>query len=299
MCTVTFIARKRGYALGMNRDEKLTRPSGLPPKKMVLNGHAVISPSEPGGGTWIAVNDCGATLALINWYSVTARVGGNAVSRGEVVNSVCTAIAPEVADAALQGLPLHRINPFRLIGVFPATCEIVEWRWNLKRLVRKNHRWKTQQWISSGFDEPSAQRVRGKTFQRATRQHSAGSLGWLRRLHRSHSPKAGPFSTCMHREDAATVSYTEVAVSSREASMRYHTGAPCQSSAPIVRHLKLSPLAAKPFHDVKNTFLTQKHSEIKITRKHIMRHAMEQQLLVVAKPAAAAVLRGDSHLGKR
>jgi len=50
----------------MNRDEKLTRPTGLPPKKRMVNGRAVISPSEPGGGTWIALNDHGATLALIN-----------------------------------------------------------------------------------------------------------------------------------------------------------------------------------------------------------------------------------------
>ena len=228
MCTVTFIARRRGYCLGMNRDEKLTRPTGLPPKKKKVNGRAVISPSEPGGGTWIAVNDHGATLALINWYSITARVGGKTVSRGEVINSMSAAISPDFADAALHELPLNRINPFRLIGIYPATGEIVEWRWNLKQLVRKNHRWKSQQWISSGFDEPTAQRVRSKTFQRAERQHSAGSLDWLRRLHRSHSPQAGPFSTCMHRADAATVSYTEVTVSSRQATMRYHAGAPCQ-----------------------------------------------------------------------
>src|SRR5207249_9765924 len=110
MCTVTFMARRRGYCLGMNRDEKLTRPTGLPPKKKMLNGSAVISPSEPGGGTWIAVNDHGATLALINWYSITARVGGNAVSRGEVVNSGSAATSPEVADSALHKLQIGRAH---------------------------------------------------------------------------------------------------------------------------------------------------------------------------------------------
>src|SRR5207249_3065904 len=204
-------------------------PTGLPPKKKKVNGHAVISPSEPGGGTWIAVNDHGATLALINWYSIMTRVGGKAVSRGDVVNSVSTASSPAFADTALHGVPLNRINPFRLIGVFPASGEIVEWRWNLKRLVRKNHRWKTQQWISSGFDEPAAQRIRGKTFRQAQKQNSAGSLDWLRRLHRSHLPQTGPFSTCMHRKDAATVSYTEVAVSDQQALMAYCDAAPCQS----------------------------------------------------------------------
>lgn len=247
MCTVTFIARKRGYALGMNRDEKLTRPAGLLPKRKMLNGHAVISPSEPSGGTWIAVNDFGATLALINWYSVTARVGGNSVSRGEVVNSVSAAISPEVADAALRGLPLDRINPFRLIGVFPATSEIVEWRWNLNQLVRKNHRWKTQQWISSGFDERAAQRERSKVFRQALCQSTAGRGRWLRRLHRSHSPQSGPFSTCMHRADAETVSYCEVVVSPRKAAMRYCAGVPCRVDKRDIHRLCLArtPLATE------------------------------------------------------
>src|SRR5207244_11225286 len=103
----------------MNRDEKLTRPSGRPPKKKKVNGRAVISPSEPGGGTWIAVNGHGVTLALINWYSINARVGRNTFSRGEVVNSVGAAASSDSADTALLRLPLNRINPVRLVGFFP------------------------------------------------------------------------------------------------------------------------------------------------------------------------------------
>src|SRR5205814_4875575 len=57
---LTFIARRNGYALGMNRDEKLTRAAGLPPRLTHLKGRAVLAPSEPSGGTWIGVNDAGA-----------------------------------------------------------------------------------------------------------------------------------------------------------------------------------------------------------------------------------------------
>jgi hypothetical protein len=229
MCTITFIAQQRGYCLGMNRDEKLTRPTGLPPKRTMVDGRSVLCPSEPGGGTWIAVNDHRAALALINWYSIRARVGGKPVSRGEVVYSMSAATSADLAEAALRELPLNRINPFRLIGVFPGTGELIEWRWDLKKIARKNHRWKSQQWISSGFDEPAAQRIRGTAFRQAQKQKSVGRLEWLRRLHRSHSPQVGPFSTCTHREDAGTVSYTEIAVSGQRVQMRYHNGAPCQS----------------------------------------------------------------------
>src|SRR5215472_13564368 len=160
MCTVTFIARRSGFCLGMNRDEKLTRAPGLPPTKKKLNGHVVVCPSERGGGKWIALNDSGVCLALINWYAVKRSVTLDPMSRGEIVKTVCATDSPEVVETKLHGLPLQRINPFRLIGIFPVSKEIVEWRWDLKRLVRKKCSWKTQQWVSSGFDEPTAQRVR-------------------------------------------------------------------------------------------------------------------------------------------
>src|SRR5271165_4900501 len=124
MCTVSFIARKEGYALGMNRDEQLTRIPGLPPSKKIINGCIVLSPSEPGGGTWIALNDSGVTFALINWYSITTRVKGETVSRGQVVKAACVAKTSDLTDDALAHLPLKRINPFRLIGVFPGTSKI-------------------------------------------------------------------------------------------------------------------------------------------------------------------------------
>ena len=228
MCTVSFIARQQGYALAMNRDEKLARVAGLPPKRSIISGRAVLALSELGGGTWIALNDGGATLALINWYAITARVKGETVSRGRVVNATCAALKPIEAESALAELPLKRINPFRLIGIFPATHEIVEWRWDLKKIAKSNGPWKAQQWISSGFDEPTAQRVRSQTFQCALQQKSAGKLSWLRRLHHSHTPVCGPFSTCMHRADAATVSCTMVAVYPKKAVMSYHSAPLCQ-----------------------------------------------------------------------
>ena len=76
----------------------------------------------------------GVTFALINWYSITRRVQGKAVSRGQVVTAASAAGTPGLAEAALAQLPLRRINPFRLIGIFPATGEITEWRWDLKKL---------------------------------------------------------------------------------------------------------------------------------------------------------------------
>jgi hypothetical protein len=228
MCTVTFMPRKNGYCLGMNRDEKLARPQGLPPKLKVVKNRRVICPSEPGGGTWIALNDFGVSLALINWYSVPKRVKDSPTSRGEVVKAACAVENPRTMQAVLSALPLERINPFRLIAVFPAVGQIMEYRWELKNLGLNKCDWQPQQWISSGFDERAAQRERNRTFRQALAQKSAGRLTWLRRLHSSHAPQKGPFSTCMHRLDAATVSYTEAVVSGREVRLSHCLGAPCE-----------------------------------------------------------------------
>ena len=228
MCTVTFIARKKGYLLGMNRDEKRSRPKGLPPRERSIAGRRLIYPSEPNGGTWISLNDSGVTLALINWYSVPQRVPTKPVSRGEIIPSITTADSSEVVDIAFSKLQLAHVNPFRLIGIFPDSKAIMEWRWNLSQLARKAHHWRSQQWISSGFDEPTAQTIRSQTFNQFLTQPSAGRSDWLRRLHTSHTPGYGPFSTCMHRSDAVTVSYTQVSVSPSKASLHHICGAPCE-----------------------------------------------------------------------
>ena len=237
--------RRSGYCLAMNRDEKLARPQGLPPKLRVVKNRRVICPSEPAGGTWVAINEFGVSLALINWYSVRTRVESSPITRGEVVKATCAEDNPKRMETVLAALPLDRINPFRLIAVFPASRQITECRWDRKKLELMNCVWQPQQWISSGFDEPAAQRARSQTFLQALEQKSVGSLSWLRRLHRSHVPGKGPFSTCMHRSDAATVSYTEASVFACNGTLRHCLGAPCRNPQwasfclPLARHKRL------------------------------------------------------------
>lgn len=227
MCTVSLIVRPDGYLLAMNRDERRTRPRGRPPAIHRRRDRTVLMPSEPAGGSWIAVNDAGASFALINWYRVTGPDPHPPASRGLVVPALAATTSIAAAGAALRQLPLAGLRPFRLIGVFPGERGIGEWRWNGRQLIRRRRAWADRAWVSSGFDEPAAQRIRGAIFQHARRQADAGSVAWLRRLHCSHRPGPGPFSFCMHRDDAVTVSYTEVLVSTRRVRMHHRLGAPC------------------------------------------------------------------------
>lgn len=193
MCTVSLIARRVGYALGMNRDEKLCRVAALLPQHFRCGELRAIFPSEPGAGTWIGVNDRGQTFALINWYSVVERATRNLVSRGDVVRTLLSSETLDEANDVFSSLPLSRINPFPLIGV-SMDKQIVEWRWDLQ-LYSYQHPWLSRTWISSGFDEPGAQRTRGNAFAEALNAQDAETLPWLRRLHASRHCGISSYST--------------------------------------------------------------------------------------------------------
>jgi len=238
MCTVSFLPKAQGFYLAMNRDEKRTRSVAHPPAITDLEACRAVFPREPKGGTWISTNDAGVCLALINWHRVEREPSHDIVSRGQVVGALtgkCS--AEEITDGVME-LPLRKLRPFRLIVVLPSERHVIEWRWNLEQLTMRDHQWQRQHWFSSGLDERRADLERQRVSDLA-HNGQLGSLRSLRQLHRSHAPERGPFSICMHRPDAATVSYTEVAVSGRRATMRYKSGPCCAKGTIVTRTISL------------------------------------------------------------
>src|SRR5436189_4635091 len=132
MCTISFVPKPRGFYLAMNRDEKFTRSTALPPAIVDLADRRAIFPREPEGGTWISANDAGVCLALINWHRVERQPKNDGVSRGDVVRALAgKSAANKIADGVAK-LPLRKLRPFRLIAILPAEKLVTEWRWNLE-----------------------------------------------------------------------------------------------------------------------------------------------------------------------
>ncbi len=208
----------------MNRDERLTRVEALPPQKVRFSGTVAIYPREPSGGTWIAANNFCVTLALLNFGDSSRR---KQRSRGEIIPALIGSSSRAEAQARLRRMDLKGILPFRLIGIFGGERRVVEWRWDGRRVARTAFGWQGRHWFSSGISDEEARRGRQPVCNRAWRQRSAGSIAWLRRLHRSHRPAAGPFSICVHRPDARTRSYTEIVCSSASVRMNHLSGSPC------------------------------------------------------------------------
>jgi len=224
MCTVSFLPGPRGYFLAMNRDEQKTRLPALPPKRRKAGARSALYPSEKGGGTWIGVNDAGITLALINWYAKPQGDRSLCLSRGVVIPNLLAAHDMKEVSEDIKRLGLPRFNPFRLIAISGRERKIREWRWDGTVLTSKSHRWARRHWFSSGYDEALVNRKRMSLVRRVTEAPDA-----IRKLHRAHAPERGPFSICMHRDVAETVSYAEIAVTRKQARLRYGAGAPCST----------------------------------------------------------------------
>jgi len=185
-------------------------------------------PTEPSGGTWIACNQRGVLLALLNWNDGEAdRVHVKTKSRGFVIPTLIGEQSLAAVNSAFERMPLAGILPFRLFGFFAGKKTAALWRWNGTRKDRLTLPWSRGHWFSSSLSDRTAERERGVTCEVAALKPDFGSRESLRLLHASHIPAAGPFSVCVHRPDAATVSYTEV-VCRESLVMRYIAGNPCR-----------------------------------------------------------------------
>jgi len=232
MCTLTFVSRDNSYYLAMNRDEHVARRVAKLPTGVNLGDIRAVYPRDVEGGTWIAANDRGITLALLNWNDALHSNARKIRSRGELIPELIRFGSHHDVDTAFKQLDLNGILPFRLVGFFPLEQEISEWRWNLERLDSDLHEWKTRQWFSSSLSDEQASLHRGEACRSAWREKDAGSLSWLRKLHAAHDAQRGPFSICVHRENVETLSYTEFACTSTQVLCNYFPGNPCTMTAP-------------------------------------------------------------------
>lgn len=235
MCTLTwrYQADGSGYALFFNRDELRTRQRAVPPtRKMAANGAHYLAPTDTDeGGTWLAVNQFGLTVCLLNNYSAPQPVHADIASRGEVVTALAGAASSAELEAHLQRIPLSRYRGFELV-VFSNTVD--HWRWNTQQLERLPAEMPI---TSSSYESGVVQAVRREFFEQVG---ADGDLAALQHFHRCHIDEelheisGQPLaisSVCMHREFAQTVSQCFVQVWPEKVSISYTDGSPCKTSA--------------------------------------------------------------------
>jgi len=193
---------------------------------------------------WTGANSFGVTYALLNWYSRPVSGIKEPISRGKLVESVAWLGAEKEVQDHVAGQELKRFRPFRLVGVFGAEKKVSEWSWDGLELGVLEHSWESRHWASSGFDEAGAQQARRKVFDSLSDSQVSNGSQWLRSFHRSHLPVKGAMSICMHRSEAATVSYTEFVVERDLVTVNYFDGPLCEVESNAVVEIQLVPSRA-------------------------------------------------------
>lgn len=240
MCTLSWVPlpEEHGYALAMNRDERRTRVRGIPPTAELIKGVRVMLPRDPeAGGTWVSVNALGLSLALLNRYEDTPHDdAGVYTSRGLLVRSLAHLAELSLVRDSLNSGRLSDYRAFTLACVSPGSSPHL-FEWNGRNLDCTVVEAPGLVRASSGSDQTRAEQERGALFREAAQEEWGLTPARLEALHRSHRPVRGPFSICMHRDEAETVSLSLITVSQRQILFRYVDGSPGETSAFIDRHL--------------------------------------------------------------
>lgn len=239
MCTASWAPRPDGYTFCFNRDERRTRAPALPPAARDADGIAFLAPLDGDfGGTWIAVNQFGITLALLNRYQhAVAPEPREPRSRGLIILDLIAAANLATIETGLRRLPHDQHRPFSLLAIAPGSPAMIA-AWNGRALVVTRHANPGLILTSSSVTEPEVALARTATFA-ALSPVSAESL---EAVHRSHRPERGRRSVCMHRPEAETQSYSRIEVTPEGVRMRHIAGSPCLLIVPAPQQFNAGPV---------------------------------------------------------
>ena len=224
MCTAAWLTRPGGYELFFNRDESARRLPAAPPGLATLAGVRCLFPVDgDAGGTWLGVNELGVTLGLLN--SAGESDGPLPIrSRGLLVVDCLDVGCGRELEQRLRASDLSRYRGFRL-ACFAPDEEPLLFVWDGPVLARETAQLPLS---SSSLDARQADAERRAVLERAARGGLDRSR--LAAFQASHEPERGPWSPCMHRSDASTVSASRVVVGRDAIEFRYAPGPPCTTA---------------------------------------------------------------------
>lgn len=159
MCTVSFVSSNDTIIITSNRDEKIIRPSAIPPKNYFLNGKNIIYPKDSkAGGTWYALDENGTIVVLLNGADEKHDVKfPYRKSRGLIVLEMISSASPK---DFWQEMDLDNIEPFTL--VLFQDKQLFQLRWNgieksaVDLEVDKNYIWSSSTLYSKEIREQRA-----------------------------------------------------------------------------------------------------------------------------------------------
>lgn len=244
MCTLTVVplpgARVR---LAFNRDEQRTRSPGLPPERRRFGDREAVLPTDPvSGGTWLAVNDAGLALALLNANPPdTGRGRAPRRSRGEVIPALLVCATPAAALGELErAVRYPDFAPFRLVLVGDGLAADVRWDGQQPMVMSRLIGGTPLLFTSSGLGDHLVEGVRRELFDDLFGGPADGWESAQDAFHRHRWSDRPHLSVNMERADARTVSHAVIELGPAAATFAYHPDAPDRPAGREYVHLPLA-----------------------------------------------------------
>lgn len=243
MCTLSWRRDANGYQVYFNRDEQRSRAKAHLPKTYQHLGVKFLMPLDPvGEGSWIAVNEKGLSLYLLNHYQGQVPEGP-LISRGKLLRSLAHHKSVAQVSSALKEMALNCYAPFTLVvfahsssnassNTTPNTLGPLQQalQWDGQQLIAFNPR---PMITSSSVEFNEVSQKRQACFSEQVPTH----LDYLHQdFHKHHDGGKNYSSVCMHRADAKTVSFSQVRVENSKVSFHYKDGAPCDEVNSQLNH---------------------------------------------------------------
>lgn len=222
MCSVSWIYHDRGYDLFFNRDEQRSRPAALPPQLHKLGNLPVLAPVDPqSGGTWIYTNSAGVTVCLLNAYGEVHMPDGPLTSRGKLMLELAYGENFAQTNGNLR-MALYSWDssyaPFYLL-ILDLEGNRDFSLWNGYHLSQPGFP-RTPFHSTSSYESRKVLLSRRKHAREAIKQNGY-TPDTLRQLHLAPGQPADASTIKMSREDAKTVSFTQVTVTQSGTQMHY------------------------------------------------------------------------------
>lgn len=212
----------------------------MPPRLAVQDSVRFLAPVDGDfGGTWIATNEFGVSLCLLNGAKVNGSGGGDrgtARSRGLLLPELISSSSVAAISEHVHSADFAVFAPFTLAAVGPGQpAALVEWDGVRKTVCLQDE--PCFMLTSSSFDTEAVRASRREEFRGLVASRPQVDAALLVKFHGSHVPTRSAYSTCMHRPDAETVSFSRIRVSEREADFFYMPAAPCNGAPGVLLKL--------------------------------------------------------------
>lgn len=221
MCTASWSAGRGSLSLCFNRDERKARGEARGPEVLRREGTRLLAAIDPdGGGTWLAVNEFGLCVFLLNNYgaiSVSSELAAHPKSRGELPLKYAAFGARSRAVEAMERDSFDRYLPFLLAAADSDGADLFSWDGARLEAVANVDCFLT----TSSFRTEEVEAYRKSRYE--TLRGGAGRLSAAarRELHLGLVHPDPAFNPLMAREESRTRSVSTIEVDDSEVRYSY------------------------------------------------------------------------------